>query len=389
MADRERQQLDEEALRRLLAAEGASAAGVILCLTWKAGLSVETLCGLRWGDLLLERGELWLGQRRILLDEETVTCLRGRAGQTGGVPAAFVLSADARRPMSPSTVYRLARQALAREEALRGVTLKRLREDYRLRQQAEDAGESDGETEFFLWKAVQAEGASPEGLALWMLWRLGLRLQEIVDLTWDSVDMEGKMLRLPQRCVPMGVTLERLLRQAQQESGGSTADPHVLLTPRSRRPYDAARLSRSVEAVLRRFGVGLRPGELSRLYAQKKTEEKLLHHLERRGSISRQEAAGRLGLSPAAAYRRLAALTEQGRLERIGAKYYPAGTAVSAGEMEEVVCAYLQQEEGACCRQVAERLGIEVRQCRRILRRMVSEGRVIKRDRQYHIGSVK
>jgi len=392
MGDSKGRRPDADALRRLLAAEGDSVAGLILSLVWTAGLTAAELCGMRWKDVSLERGELWLGQRRVPLETDVKERLGRLAEKMGNTPANFVLLTDVRRrPLSPSTVYQLVRRTLDREETLRGVTLKQLREDHRLRlrRQAEEAGRGDEEKEFALWKAVQAEGASPEGLAIWMLWRNGLRLQEIADLTWDRVDMGEKLLRLPRRCVSIGVTLERLLRQAQQERKRGDTDSHVLLTPKSRRPYDAARLSRSVEAVLRRFGVELRPGELSRLYERKKTEEQLLNHLEHRGSISRKEAAGRLGLSPAAAYRRLSVLTEQGRLERIGAKYYPAGTAVPAGEMEVVVCAYLKQEQGACCRQVAERLGIEVRQCRHILRRMEREGRVVKRERQYHARTAK
>jgi len=381
------QRVDEEAMRRLLAEEAASTAGLILCLAWTAGLSAAELCGIRWKDVSTERRELWLGERRVLLEAETVERLRRLAEEQVPAPTDFVLRTEARRrPLTETAVYQMVRQTLNREETLRGITLKKLRHDHRLRLQkkAEEAGRAEEEQEFALWKAVQAEGASAEGLAIWMLWQMGLRLQEIVNLTWDDVDLQGKKLRLPLREVSMGITLERLLRQAQQNKAQNDTHLHVLLTPRSRRPYDAARLSRSVAAVLERFGVELRPGEISRLYAKKQTEEQLLSLPGRCGGISRREAAKKLGLSSGAAYRRLLLLTEQGRLERIGAKYYPAGTTVSAEEIETVICAYLEQEQGASCRQVAARLGIEARQCRHILRRMELDGRVLKRDRQYH-----
>lgn len=187
----------------------------------------------------------------------------------------------------------------------------------------------------------------------------------------------------------MGVTLERMLRQARFESEPTDPASHVLLTPKSRRPYDSARLSRRIAAVLQRFGVALRPGDLSRLHAAAQAEQQLLSCMKHSGGISRQRAAKWLNLSSDAAYRRLSGLTEQGRLERVGAKYYPAGTTVPAAEIEAEVCAYLEREQGACCRQVAEQLGIELRQCRHILRRMELDGRVIKRERQYHTRTAK
>lgn len=371
--------IDQAAMERLLEDCGASAAGVILRLTWQAGLTVEELCALRWRDVSLTEKALWAGQRRVALEEESVHCLQTRleARRAGDEP--FVLLTDRRRrPMQPDAVYRLARRTLDREERLRGVTLKMLREDHRRRMRQE----RDGADEYALWKVLQTEGASTAGIALWLLWRMGLRLREIADLTWNDVDLKRNVLRLPGRCVPMGTTLPRLLRQIRREGD----NPHVLLTPESRRPYEPARLSRCVEAALRRGGVeDLRPGELSRLHARQKTEEKLLRCLERRGSLSRQEAAGQLGLSPAAAYRRLAALTQGGMLERIGGKYYPAGAAVPAEKLENAVCSYLRQEKSAGCRQLAELLGIDSRQCGRILRRMEQEGRLIRRNRRYQI----
>ena len=370
-------------MERLLKETLHSAGGAILCLTWRAGLTVEQLCALQWNDISFVRKELWAGHRRVPLEEDTVRCLQSRLQHRRAGDAPCVLLTSQHKPMLPVSVYRLARRMLDREPALRSTTLKLLREDYQIQHRREEQG--GAADEYMLWKILQAEGTSPAGVALWMLWRMGLRLREITELTWDAVDMEQGVLHLSGREVSMGVALPRLLRQVRQTRQVEDA-PYVLLTPRSRRPYDPARLSRCVGAALRRGGAeGIRPGELSRMHLQRETENKLMLRLEQRGKLSRQEAAGQLGLSAAAAYRRLAALTQRGKLERIGAKYYPMGTAVPEKEAERVVCEYLERENDACCRQLADLLGIESRQCGRILRRMELEGRLTRRNRRYQI----
>lgn len=67
---------------------------------------------------------------------------------------------------------------------------------------------------FLMWKLLQAEGSSPVGLALWMGWKLGMQVREMTALTWDQVDLDGALVRLPDRDLALGVTLRRLLRAA-------------------------------------------------------------------------------------------------------------------------------------------------------------------------------
>ena len=78
-----------------------------------------------------------------------------------------------------------------------------------------------------MWKLLQAEGSSPVGLALWMGWKLGMQVREMTALTWDQVDLDRGLVRLPDRDLALGVTLRRLLRAAagRRRPGGPWTSP--------------------------------------------------------------------------------------------------------------------------------------------------------------------
>ena len=142
--------------------------------------------------------------------------------------------------MTPENVSRLAKIALDSENQT--VSLMDLRHDWLLRQirengwayaakvsglavsslrgqfgsglrgqQARRPAASGGqdETEYILWRIVQQEGSSTAGLAIWMCWRAGMQPGEIAALTWEQVDFDREVLRLPDREIPMGARLRR------------------------------------------------------------------------------------------------------------------------------------------------------------------------------------
>lgn len=404
---------DEPAMVRLLADQAHTTAGIILRLAWRQGLTREEMQRLTWADIAPDEEEIRLPDRTVPLEEETASCLWAWYAHLGGATPYVVVSERRRQQMPPESISRLARQALDRA-GITGVSLMDLRHDFIIRQleehdwpyvarisgiavhtlyavfsaymprsrpaPAEDAPETDA---FLLWKVLQAEGSSPVGLALWLSWKLGLQAREIVALTWSQVDLDRGLIRLPDRDLTMGVTLRRLLRTVRNRRLPGD-DPHVLLTPNSRRPLDQPRLSKLVRTALIRGGieqVGL--GDLCRYERRESGNARLLALAADQGSLTRRDAMALLGISKASAYERLRQLTDQGRLVRVGRKYYPAGQVVPSDRQYDVIRTFLERCGSAYRQDLAALLHIGDRQCALILRHMVDEGRLIRVGQQY------
>lgn len=413
----------EAALRAVLEKVQGTMTETILRLAWNLGLFREEMHQLTWNDVSFEEGVVRLPERSVPMGEEVRQCLWVRYAQRGHTSPFVVTSDRNRKPMAPQSIARCARVALD-EGGLTDINLVDLRHDFTIRQlqqhdwpyvarisgitvstlcnvyaqylpkrggaapAREEAREPAPRVdEFEMWKLLQAEGSSPVGLAIWMAWKLGMQMKEIVDLTWEQADLKGGVVRLPDRTIPMGATLRRRLMQVWEgRSAGS--DPHVLLTPQSRRPYDHARLSRSVRTALIRGGMeNLTLRDL--VHEEKRSWEDalILRRAEEQGNISRNEVMELLQLSKIPAYSRLSRLVEEGKLTRVGAKYYPAGTAVSPEEHYRVIRKHLEQVGSAYRQELAELLRIEGRQCQTILRRMVRNGQLVCDGQQYALPS--
>ena len=115
-------------------------------------------------------------------------------------------------------------------------------------------------------------------------------------------------MRLPDRDLALGVTLRRLLRAAAGRRRPGE-DPHVLLTPNSRRPLDQPRLSKMVRTALIRGGMEhISLGDLCREERRENEDARLLayaaekrHHLPVGGHVAaRPVQGGGLRASPAA-----------------------------------------------------------------------------------------
>ena len=275
---------DEPAMVRLLADERHTAAGIILRLAWKQGLTREEMQRLTWADIAPDEGGIHLPDRTVPLEEETASCLLDRYAFLDGVTPYVVVSDRRRQQMPRESISRLARQALDRA-GIASISLMDLRHDFIIRQleahdwpyvarisgiavhtlyatfsdylprtqpaPAEDPPEAYA---FLLWKVLQSQGSSLVGLALWLGWKLGMQAREILALTWSQVDLDQGVIHLPDRDLSLGVTLRRLLRETWNRRCLDD-DPHVLLSPNSRRPVDQRRLSKLVRTALIRGGI--------------------------------------------------------------------------------------------------------------------------------------
>ena len=268
-------QPDEQNMRQLLHQHPEDLPGLILRLAWLQGLSREEIVALKWAQVDFQERSLFLEDRTVPLEEETAGCLAARFENGGAVSPYVVISDKFREPLRPESVSRIARNALT-AGGLPQLQLKDLRRDYFFRQleqhdwpyavrvsglsvstfQACFAGDTPHKKrstqagqqfdEFRLWQVLQKEDSSAAGIALWMSWQMGVQGKELVNLTWDQVDLERGLLHLPERDMLLTNAVRRLLEKVQKvRSPGE--DPHVLLSPQSRRPMDLARLSKVVQ----------------------------------------------------------------------------------------------------------------------------------------------
>lgn len=92
----------------------------------------------------------------------------------------------------------------------------------------------------------------PNGLAISLAWRAGLNRQEISDLTWEQVDLEGRLLRLPERDVPVCAELHEYL--TRWEKYGRTELPYVAVSRRQKKHISPQGLSRLVKDAMAEMG---------------------------------------------------------------------------------------------------------------------------------------
>ena len=404
---------DEAAMLRILEQHPHSPEGAILRLAWLEGLSRSEITELRWDQVDFEGKAIQLPDRTVPLEPSTEACLRERHVRCALRDPHVVISERSKKPMPPESISRLSRLALDSEG--QKVNLMDLRHDFVIRQlQTHDwpyvarvsgmavstlrdafspyltkpaAPENPlaqrDEAEYLLWRVIQQEGSSPAGLALWMGWKLQMRPGEILNLTWSQVDLDRGLLRLPDREIPIGSRLNRLLGDVC----GHRKDPaqdRVLLTPGTGKPMDLARLSTVIRTALIRGGLEqLSLGDLSRLSRRGSQRQTVLDRLSEAKSLTREEVMNLLGVSKSAALKLLNQLRQDGTVVRIGGCYYPAGAVVLPEDQSAAVTAYLAAHGTAVRKELAELLNLPPAQCTALLRRMADRGELLLTGKRY------
>lgn len=416
--EEKKRRLDEAAMRRLLEREQTGPEALVLRLAWLEGLTREEIAALTWEQVSFLDDRLELPDRMVPLDPEVRALLwklhgAREAREEAGDPH-ILLSARERKPMRLESISRLARQALDRG-GLTGVRLLDLRYDWILccldRMDWPEAARISGVEvatlqirfsasvparkspkpppaqvdEFKLWKVLQAERKTAAGLAMWLAWQLGLQAQEMIAITWEQIDFDRGVLRLPDREVPLASAVRRLLEEERLRRVPEE-DPHILLTEQSRKPLDLPRLSRITRAALIRGGLERTTLRDLRKDDSREAEDRLILQLVlERGSISRGDVSEALDFSKTATYTRLRRLTEQKRLIRVGGKYYLPGTVVPPERHRETIVEYLTQAGFAYRQDIVDLLRIQPKQCTLLLRRMVEEGTLLQIGQRYFL----
>lgn len=410
---------DEGAMEQTLRENPGNAAGAILRLAWQAGLLRDEIQHLTWEQVDFLDGAIVLPDRRVPIGRELADWLRALRDGRDRSQEAVVLSDRDRKPLTPQSISRLARTALDKQGQTE-VRLIDLRHDFVLRQLeehdwqyvsritgveaaglnvhfAEHLEEKKISTrirreasaqidEFALWKLLRAEGTSPAGVALWLTWQAGLRLEEIVALTWSQV--RGERLCLEHREVPLTGGAKKVLEDLAQQEGREGC---VLTAPKSGLPYDRTRLSKLVRAALIRAGMDdltLRDLRVDCALCSG-GEGEILSQVRRQGWTTRNEVVSLLNVSRTTAYNRLKQMVKRGRLTQVGARYYLPENVVPPEKQEAAVLEYLEREGFAYRQDVARLLGIDVSQCRPLLQRMLAQGRILQRRQRYILNSGK
>lgn len=405
---------DEKAMEQALLENPGNAAGAVLRLAWQAGLLRDEIQRLTWEQVDFLDRCLVLPDRKVPIGQELADWLQVLRDGRDQSQETVVLSDRDQRPLTPQSISRLARLAL-NKQGQTDVRLIDLRHDFVLRQLEEHdwqyvsritgveaaglnvhfAGhleekkistrihreESARIDEFALWKLLRTEGTSPAGIALWLTWQAGLRLEEIVALTWEQI--QGDCLRLPRREVLLTSGTQQVLEELAAREGRKGP---VLTAPRSGLPYDRTRLSKLARAALIRAGLDdLTLRDLRVDYALRSGGAgQILSQVRRQGWTTRNEVRSLLNVSQAVAYHRLKQLVNRGQLTQVGARYYLPGTVVPPNSQEAALVKYLEREGFAYRQDVARLLGIDAGQCRPLLRRMLARGTLIQ-DRQRYI----
>ena len=410
---------DEKAMEQALLENPGNAAGAVLRLAWQAGLLRDEIQRLTWEQVDFLDRCLVLPDRKVPIGQELADWLQVLRDGRDQSQETVVLSDRDQRPLTPQSISRLARLAL-NKQGQTDVRLIDLRHDFVLRQLEEHdwqyvsritgveaaglnvhfAGhleekkistrihreESARIDEFALWKLLRTEGTSPAGIALWLTWQAGLRLEEIVALTWEQI--QGDCLRLPRREALLTSGTRQVLEELTAREGRKGP---VLTAPRSGLPYDRTRLSKLARAALIRAGLDdLTLRDLRVDYALRSGGAgQILSQVRRQGWTTRNEVRSLLNVSQAVAYHRLKQLVNRGQLTQVGARYYLPGTVVPPNSQEAALVKYLEREGFAYRQDVARLLGIDAGQCRPLLRRMLARGTLIQDRQRYMLNSRK
>ena len=408
---------EKGAMDQILQKNSYNAAETILRLAWQAGLLRDEIQHLTWAQIDFPYRQIVLPDRTVPISEELVDWLADLKDHRNGCSETVVLSDRDRKPLTPQSISRLARTALDKEGQT-AIRLIDLRHDFVLRQleehdwqyvsritgveaaalnlhfskhlrekkvstriRREEPAQID---EFSLWKLVQTERTTPAGVTLWLTWQLGLRLEEIVALKWDQVDLEQGSLHMPDRTVSLTSGVHSVLKDLRAASPDSV---YVLTAPRSGQPYDRVRLSKLVRTVLIRAGmdnVTLRDLRLD-CAARTGGEDQVMAYLRKHQSVTRNQVMELLGVSKTAAYTRLKQMAKRGKLTQVGARYYLKGNVVPPERQAEAILEYLAKEGFAYRQDIARLLRIDPGQCRPILQKMVAAGQIIQERQRYEL----
>ena len=412
---------DEAALLRVLKENKRMAAELIIRLAWQAGLNRTQIHDLTWDQISFDPAEIRLPTHTVPIHPDLLACLEDYRNRPSSKKSEYVVLSDAHRSHLHSVrISKVASDALSKEESLKNVSLSDLRSDFIVRMLEQHGknytlqvsgiavttlyasyskyvSQSRGTVaegnpsknsvidEDQLMAFLTAEGTSPEGISVWLAWKQSLSLEEIVSLTWEQVDFEANTLRLSDRELPLHPVMAQLLKELH-DSRSPDMDPHVILTPKSKTPFDASRLSVVIRTAFYRSGItSIHLKSLQNLNDFHEDAEKIIQYVKEHRFITRKEAETLCGTTTGVTWKKLNLLQEQKKLVRSGSRYYLYGTIVPPEEQPAAVIKYLKEVGTSTCGDIAKELRIEKRSCSWVLHKMVEEGSIVMIGQAYKL----
>ena len=410
-------QPNEEALKKCLQGHVNDANGVIVRLAWLAGLTRGEIYELTWEQVDYEKQMLHLPDRDVPLCEDLAQSLKKWSKFSNGKLPYVMVSRRQHKHIMLQALTRFVKDVM-REIGQPEVGMLDLRYDFLRREllahdwpyvlritglsvttyrnklsgyfeaNSEAAPTADQETEeYLLWKILQGNKDTPAGIALWLSWQMDLISREIVELTWDRVDFEANELHLPARTLPMTKAVSGILRNEYARRAPED-DPHVILTPKSRKPMDVARISAMVRTLLVRGGIETKSISVMRANANmRRDKKKMMEFVREKGCVTLKMAMERFGYTESAAHNRLHALVEDGELTHVSSGYYPSDQIVPPEQHAQAVLDYISKEKVAYCADIAQLLHIGKRPTAKLLTALVREGALTmeKGSKQYRL----
>jgi len=411
---------DESALLRVLEQNTGKAVELIIRLAWQAGLSRPQIVDLTWDQISLETAEIHFPTHTIPIHPDLLHCLQFHRARPSSHNSQYVMLTDARRNHMHSVVIsRLTSQALSVEPTLQNISLKDLRDDFVIRSLLEKGrtytmrvtgmasntlyvsfnqflspsqftGKNNSTSPSTpidrdrLQQILNNEGFSAAGIALWLIWKQSMPVQEIAKLTWNQVDFKANtIIRASGKYRNMDSTVSKLLKELY-DSRTPDMDPHVLLTPKAKTPFHSDRLSVVVRTALIRGGLeSVHAASLANLKNTEDNEDIVLHYLQENPFITYKQVLSECHVTPCIAQDLLRRLLDQKKLVRVGARYYLPGTVVPPEEHYAKIRAYLEENGSSTASEISKILGTERRACSWILHKAVQQGKLILKNKTY------
>lgn len=401
---------DEEKLWTLLEENPYELSTVVIYLAWREGLTRREIWELRWDQVDYDAGFLRLPDRSVPLEERTARQLQyWRSALGANRDISYVASSLKRRSLvAEQSISRLARTALD-GAGMEDVRLIDLRHDYVRRMletydwtyalrvagisvttyralYAAESGHGNptvpsetpaDEKAEQMWRLLQENRGSAAGIGLWLSQQAYLKHDEIIGLTWDMVDLERGILHLERGDIYMIKEVIDVLREEKARRAPGD-DPHVILSPKSRKPIDRARLSTIMRDLMVHGGLEDVYANTLRYSAEMERErERILSQARLAGGVTRKDVERLLGVKPFVAYSRLADLVQDGLLVGTSKGYFPAEQTIPPEKREEAVTELIAERGSITAREAAELLHTGKYTANRLLRHMVAAGDLV------------
>ena len=411
MSDEVFHQPDEALMWKQMTENPYELSTVVLHLAWREGLSRREIWALRWDQVDYAAGFLRLPDRSVPLEEQTAGVLEQWRSLLGrGRDVIYVASSLTKREqVAEPYISRVARLALD-NAGLKDVRLIDLRHDFVRRKMEEydwtyalrisglslstyrikyvgkrnhglptAPPEVPNEDQVGkLWELLQEHRSDAAGLGLWLSQQANLRQEEIIRLTWDQVDLEKGILHLERGDIYM---IKEVIDVLKEEKSRRTADddPHVILTPNSRKPMDKARLSTIMRDLLIHGGMSeLDTGILRHSAIMESQRERILAYIAKNGRASRRDIEELLDVKPTVAYSRLNDLVDRGDLVATSKGWFLSQNSAPKEKWDEAVLALTGRQGAVDEQDVAELLHTGRYSANRVLKRMVAGGTLVR-----------